>query len=208
MRFRWSILILAAILGLALLLAAPRTAAACTYVPMSFDHAVREATAVARVRLVDVSTAPAGPNEFRRVETFAVLQVLRGRLPATLILDPPDASPCNDAVSFWLPEGERELVLAYGVPVDGHRIHPVWARSPESGVGSSVGLPYGATTLADVEAAVQRVGAIPAVAAPPAGLPDILLPFTTMPVVAITAALLLIAGFGRRRTLGLQWREP
>ena len=187
-------------LALGLLIAAPSGVSACTSEHPTFAEAVQGARAIARVTVVEgFETYTADPTTS---ETYRVERVLKGKLPGLVTLAPAWTSLCHDSIGLYA-EGAagKSLVVAIDLPYYDQIIHPMWTTYGTQGVSGSAGVPSGATTLDELEAAI--------IAEP--GLPDTStdepLPRGAFPLgFTIAAALLTFVVTMRRSGIGLNHR--
>lgn len=125
-------------------------ARACSGEIPTFDFVLEHASAIARVTVLD-------GRDDDPSETFHVDRVLKGDLPARVVLEPARSHICGDAVSFFVgAEGGRigqSAILALDVEFYGQVIHPAWGVL-ENGLYGSASLPEGVTTLAELEMAI------------------------------------------------------
>ena len=140
-------------LALGLLIAAPSGVSACTSEHPTFAEAVQGARAIARVTVVEgfeVYTADPTISETYRVE-----RVLKGELPGLVTLAPAWTSLCHDSVGYYAQESVgKTLVVAIDLPYYDQVIHPMWTTYDSQGVSGSAGVPSGASTLDELEAAI------------------------------------------------------
>ncbi len=141
--------VLAWLLAVATLLAAPAATVACSSAPIPFDRVLAGDGLVAVVRVVAVR----GPADAPDALALAVDDVWRGTAPPVLDIEPPVTTACGD--SLWTRAGER-LVIAFAVAAfDG--IDPLaayWAVGDDGTLEPrSAEPPPGRTTLAQLRAA-------------------------------------------------------
>jgi hypothetical protein len=125
----------------------------------TFDYVVDSASAIARVTVLE-------GRDRDLSETFRIDRVLKGRLPATVVLEPARSSLCGDTVSFFVgAEGAnvgQSAILALDVRFFDEVLHPVWGVI-EGRLGGSAHLPDGVTTLPVLERAIAAaITALPA----------------------------------------------
>lgn len=147
--------LLGVLAGLSLALVQPLTAVGCISDQPTFEEAILGAGSVALVEVVDTPT----DDSMSGLQTLRVLQVLKGSLPGTLLLDNPRTGLCGDTIGFWAEQTKSSsLLVAFGVRFYQATINPVWG---EPAVGDSVfgtaGVPAGATTLDDVVTAAREL---------------------------------------------------
>lgn len=137
----------------------PDPAVACISEMPTFDYVVNNASAIARVTVLE-------GRDRDLSETFRIDRVLKGRLPATVVLEPARSSLCGDTVSFYVGAGEENVgesaILALDVQFFDQVIHPVWG-GVEGRLGGSAGLPDGVSALPELERAIAAaITALPA----------------------------------------------
>jgi hypothetical protein len=148
------------------MMAQPSTAFGCSSDYPTFDEAITKADAVALVRVMN-----RGDPVLSRPNTIHVVQLLKGSLPETFVLDDPRTDLCGDTIAFWVEQADSPVVLvAFGMPFYDQTIHPLWAESRyhRPSIFSTASVPEGAATMDDMVAAVGRL--VPNTALPAPGL--------------------------------------
>lgn len=140
-------------------------AVACSAEQPSFEVAIATASAIARVVVEEVAEygePPAG-------ETFRVVRVLKGQLPAEVHLDDPRSGLCGDSIGYYAPAGS-EVIVAFGVPFYDTLVNPAWKATDsrvEPVIGFGAPTPEGIATLDELERVI--LAALPDTAMPVAG---------------------------------------
>ena len=172
---------------------APGVVHACSSDQPTFAEAVDGASAIARVIVADVPAY--GEDRDSRAETYRVVRMLKGSLPASVVLAEPFTNLCHDTIGGLVaPEGS-EAIVAFDVAYFGQVIHPAWVAvdAPYNpSVGGSAFAPDEAKSLDDLEALIE------------ARLPDTALasPSAIQPSELLGAALIAAAiGLAARRRL-------
>jgi hypothetical protein len=119
----------------------------------SFAEAVRGARAIARVTVVEGWDGY--QDDPTHSETYRVERVLKGSLPKLVTVAPAWTSLCHDSVGYFARAEGAVIIVAFEVPYYDESIHPMWAFDSTQGVSGSAGVPPGASTLTDLEAAIQ-----------------------------------------------------
>jgi hypothetical protein len=143
-----------AALALVIAAATPSATSACSSESPTFIEAVRGASAIARVSIIDRLGDP--PH----TETYRVERVLKGSLPAVVTVSPAWANLCHDTVAFYAGEDGSDIIVAIGMTYYGQIINPVWVLSVH-GIDGSAGVPDGVRTLPELERAILRALAMP-----------------------------------------------
>jgi hypothetical protein len=186
--------VLALVAFLLATLANPIGALACSADSPTFDYAVQDASAIARVTILD-------GRDRNLIERFRIDRVLKGELPAEVALERPNSHLCGDTISFFAgAEGGRvgqSAIVAFNVTFSGQIIHPVWADLNNRLAGSA-SLPDGVSTLLELErviaAAVAQLPQTEADSTPDASQSP---PWIVAPLLALVLVLIL----------GLTWRR-
>ena len=128
---------------------------ACSGPVPTFTETVAGADAIARVVVTHVSEY----GEPAAGESFQVIRVLKGELPASVQLDDPRSHGCGDPIGYYVGES-GEAIVAFGVTFHGSVIHPFWMETghPVEPIFAMVWeTPTDARTLDDVERLILAV---------------------------------------------------
>jgi len=194
---RFGLLCLFAAASLVTTVANPTATSACSAESPTFDFAVRNASAIARVTILN-------GRDGDLVERFRIDRVLKGALPAEVVLERPRAHLCGDTISFFAgAEGGRigqSAIVAFDVTFYAQVIHPVWAVL-DNRVGGSASWPDGVSTLLELEPAiVTSVGQVPNTDASPEFANTEEPPWIAAPLLLFAVALAI--GYARRHRTG------
>jgi hypothetical protein len=170
-------------------LAWPSPARGCSSDYPTFREAVVGAEAIALVEVVDT---PGDPMN-QAPQTLKVIEVVKGSLPSTVVVDPPRTDLCGDTIGFWAEQlRPPTLLVAFNVSFYDQAINPIWGeRRRGSSIFGTASVPAGATTLEEVMAAARRL------------VPDTAMhrPGDRADLALLGAALLALAALGGRRAV-------